>query len=186
MLGMIRPTFQFCLSVSMILLGSAGCRTPGPSAAEFSSVQLGPTGNEAALRAVELALQERGFDVELVDPRGLLVRTTPQSDAVAKEMAGTDLRASATGEARRFVECRIIEAREGLRVYCRSPIQKQVAQAYRMTAESYRSDDTPDITPIERDAATTREQNTVWRTVRRDLRLEREVLEAVERRLGNE
>jgi len=46
--------------------------------------------------------------------------------------------------------------------------------------ESHRLSDAPGHTAIERDAATTTEQNTVWTPVRRDLRLERQLLAELE------
>lgn len=48
-----------------------------------------------------------------------------------------------------------------------------------MFRHDHRVSDIPDDTPIDRDAATTTEQNTVWRTIRRDKAAERRILEAI-------
>lgn len=50
--------------------------------------------------------------------------------------------------------------------------------------ESYRLSDAPSQTPIERDAATTTRQNTVWTFVRRDRSLERALLAELEERFA--
>lgn len=54
-----------------------------------------------------------------------------------------------------------------------------------MFASDRSGSDTPgDYTAINRDAATTTEQNTVWRTVRRDKSVERNILNAIAERAG--
>ncbi len=68
---------------------------------------------------------------------------------------------------------------------CRVLIQEQTTQAHRLFERDHRGYDTPTDTPIEREAATTVRQNTVWRTNRRDRRSERAILEAVTSRTGD-
>jgi hypothetical protein len=74
------------------------------------------------------------------------------------------------------------EAEGGTGVYCQVTIQQQTTEAYRMFQQDRELSDAPGQTAIERDAATTTEQNTVWRNVRRDKAAERRILEAVVRR----
>ena len=50
--------------------------------------------------------------------------------------------------------------------------------------ERQRMSDNPGQTPIERDAATTAQQNTVWTFVKRDVRLERELLSELQERFA--
>jgi hypothetical protein len=52
--------------------------------------------------------------------------------------------------------------------------------------DAYRLSDSPAYTPIERDAATTARQNTVWVKVRRDLRLERALLGELRERFASQ
>ena len=51
-------------------------------------------------------------------------------------------------------------------------------------ADRQRLGDSPSQTPIERDAATTMQQNTVWTFVRRDTRLERALLSELQEKLA--
>jgi hypothetical protein len=55
--------------------------------------------------------------------------------------------------------------------------RQDTAQRAASPPDAYRLSDSPAYTPIERDAATTRRQNTVWTKVRRDERLERALLD---------
>lgn len=53
-----------------------------------------------------------------------------------------------------------------------------------MQPPTQRVSDSPAYTPIERDAATTERQNTVWTHVRRDRRMERELLQELSERFA--
>jgi len=66
-----------------------------------------------------------------------------------------------------------------VRVFCRVEVQERTTQALRMLSLDQRSSDVPDRTAIEREAATTVEQNTVWQTTRRDRAAERAILETI-------
>lgn len=58
--------------------------------------------------------------------------------------------------------------------------RQDTARAAAVGPPTGRLSDTPAVTPIERDAATTERQNTVWTFVRRDERLERALLEELQ------
>lgn len=63
----------------------------------------------------------------------------------------------------------------------RIDVQRQdTARRSAVTPPEQRLGDAPAYTPLERDAATTRDQNTVWTFVRRDRQLERALLEQVQ------
>ena len=71
-------------------------------------------------------------------------------------------------------------ARLRVDVQRRDTVQRAVVQP-----EGYRLSDAPGHeTPVDRDAATTTEQNTVWTQVRRDTRLERQLLEELRERFA--
>ena len=55
--------------------------------------------------------------------------------------------------------------------------RQDTAQRAASPPDAYRLSDSPAYTPIERDAATTDQQNTVWTKVKRDRSLERALLE---------
>jgi hypothetical protein len=69
-------------------------------------------------------------------------------------------------------------------VYCKVVVQEQTTETHRMFAQDSTLSDVPHDTAIDRDAATTTQQNTVWRTVQRDKAAERRILEAVLERAG--
>ncbi len=80
-----------------------------------------------------------------------------------------------------MVEVRVADSGGAARVFCRVLIQEQTTQGHRMFASDRSGSDTPgDYTAINRDAATTTEQNTVWRTLRRDKSAERQILDMIE------
>lgn len=58
--------------------------------------------------------------------------------------------------------------------------RQDTARALTMQQPAGRLSDSPGYTPIERDAATTERQNTVWTRVRRDRRLERAILDELQ------
>jgi len=98
-------------------------------------------------------------------------------------MAGRD-RLSLRGEMRRVAQVRVGTSEGGVKVFCRVAVQRQTTEAYRMFDRDRRVSDVPGDTPIERDAATTPEQNTVWETVRRDMTAERLILQNILQRTG--
>jgi len=89
---------------------------------------------------------------------------------------------SSKTQARRVAEVRLVEAEGSVKVYCKVMIQEQAGQAYGLFAEDRAggSDSPGEYTAINRDAATTKEQSTLWRTTRRDKSAERSILEAIE------
>ncbi len=74
---------------------------------------------------------------------------------------------------------RIEQGEDGVTAYCKVLIQEQVSEAYRWREGDLRSDESPSATPIDREAGSTRGQNTVWKTIRRDKAQERQILNAV-------
>ena len=80
---------------------------------------------------------------------------------------------------RHRVELRVKPLSAGVKMFCKVDIQHQTTEAHRLLAFDRTGSDMPGRTPIDRDAATTIEQNTVWETVRRDKATERAILRAI-------
>lgn len=140
----------------------------------------------AALDAAEAALIDLGYIIERRDPAEGVITTQP-----VEAQAGLDSTRAASlssrGKTRRIVEVRVQNEGGAAKVFCRVLIQEQTTQAHRMFASDRSGSDTPgDYTAINRDAATTTEQNTVWRTLRREKSTERNILNAITEHTGGE
>lgn len=138
----------------------------------------------AVLDAAEAALIDLGYKIERSDPSEGVITTQP-----VEAQAGLDstrpASISSRGKTRRIVEVRVQNEGGVTKVYCKVLLQEQATQAHRMFAADRAGSDTPgDYTAINRDAATTNEQNTVWRTIRRDKTVERQIIEQLDRIIG--
>ena len=138
----------------------------------------------AALDAAEAALVELGYQIERRDAVESVITTQPvESHAGLDTTRGASL--SSRPKTRRIVEVRVHDEGGATKVYCKVLIQEQTTQAHRMFASDRSGSDTPgDYTAINRDAATTAEQNSAWRTLRRDKSTERNILNAITERMG--
>jgi hypothetical protein len=135
------------------------------------------------LDAAAEALIESGYEVERVDEAVGAVVAKPMKTTGAYGGLTRERRLSTPAQLRRMARIRIVpEAAGGTGVYCQVAIQQQTTEAYRMFQQDRQLSDAPGQTAIERDAATTTDQNTVWKTVRRDKAAERRILEAIVRR----
>ncbi len=154
----------------------SGCAAPGPTARNYSvsrPEKLDPT---TAFDAARAALTGLGYRIDELDRNAGLLSASADYALPAEESARRGLRISARRPTERFAEVRVLEAVETVRVYCKVLIRQRVTEAHRMFALDHRGLDTPGQTPIEREAATTARQNTVWRTIRRDRPAERIIL----------
>ncbi len=169
-----------------LLLFLCSCAAPSPTPMDYTVRHVQERERSAALDAAEAALIDLGYQIERRDPAEGVITTQP-----VEAQAGLDstrpVRLSSRGKTRRTVEIRIQNDGDATKVYCKVLIQEQTTQAHRMFSSDRSGSDTPgDYTPINRDAATTTEQNTVWRTVRRDKFAERNILNAITEHTGGE
>ena len=102
----------------------------------------------------------------------------------ARTSVGTRLRPSS--RLRRLATVRVGQGAGVVNVYARVALQEQTTEAHRMFQRDHAISDIPGDTPIDREAATTSEQNTVWRTIGRDRAAERRILEAILEETGGE
>ena len=172
-------------TIALLLLLSS-CAAPLPTPMDYTVRHMQQRDRNAALDAAEAALIDLGYKIEQRDPAEGVITTQP---VVAQTGLDSTRPASLSsrGNARRIVEVRVQIEGGVTKVFCKVLIQEQTTQAHRMFAADRTGSDTPgDYTAINRDAATTNEQNTVWRTLRRDKSAERDILKAVTGRTGGE
>jgi hypothetical protein len=165
------------LCVSFIVVG--GCAAPGPSPSSFAVQRLPGADSTAAFEQAERALISLGHRIDQRDRARGIITTQPISGAARDEPRRRTVSLSGPRAARRVCEVLIAGDDGGVSVYCRVAVQELSTEAHRLSARDHGISDTPDHTPIDREGATTRDQNQVWRTIRRDRVMEREVLAAI-------
>ncbi len=152
---------------------AAGCAAPGASARDATVRRFENTDRVSVLDAAILALGEYGYAIDPRAARDGVLRTYPLD-----MMVGTG--ALRRRRARRSVSTTHVQQSEGLvTAYCRVEIQERSTEARRLWAHEHDLSDLPIDTPIDREGATTQEQNTVWRTVGRDKAKERSILDII-------
>ncbi len=161
-----------------------GCASSGPSPLSFSVRRVPQRDRAAAFDAAEDALINLGYRIDRRDPTAGLLTTRPVEGTGRDQPVHGSLQIASRGPFRRVAQVQLEETAEGLKVYCRVVVQRQTTQAHRLLAVDRTASDAPGRTPIEREAATTTEQNTVWQTIRRDTAAERRLLEAITGRPG--
>lgn len=137
-------------------------------------------GNQQALFAeAQLVLADQGYPIKSADPSSGVVWSHPIRHTPVVGASASHLRLSTHGDFQRIARIRIAQSPEGVSIYCRVEVQEQVTATQRIFHQGFAESDVPVDTPIDREAATTSRQNTVWRTVRRDKGAERTILEAI-------
>ncbi len=156
-----------------------GCAAPGPSTAQHTIIHLQGVDRAVAFNAAELALVKLGYKIDRQDLSSGILEAAPVADAGGGELTRRPARLSSPSDARRVAKVRVEQVGDTVSVHCQVLVQEQTTQTHRLFADDRHGQDTPTNTPIEREAATTVQQNTVWRTIRRDRDNERQILAAV-------
>ena len=168
------------VGVTLVLVGA--CASSRPRAGNSAVRRFQAVDQRVVFDTAAAVLSDMGYIVDRQDGAAGLLTTRPILDLPEDQGTPRALRLSSKGRTRRIVKVRVAQTTETVSVFCRVLVQEQTTQAHRLLAEDYRGSDTPTTTPIERDAATTREQNTVWQTIRRDKPAERRILGAIAER----
>ncbi len=173
---------QVAVAVAVLLAGLVpGCLSSTP---ELRSYSVRPVLDGTPIDVLDRAESVlRGFGLTIGRRDGLRrVLVTNPFDVQTRLAEGARPGPPETYARRRRVVRVWVERGSGekeVRVFCRVEVQERTTQALRMLSLDQRSSDVPDRTAIEREAATTVEQNTVWQTTRRDHAAERAILEAI-------
>ena len=157
----------------------AACASTGTSVGSYATRQVRGGHWTALLDAGEAALIDAGSRLERRDTAAGLITSMPIMGLAEDRAEVRRAQLSSAGDTRRVAEVRLQRIADVVSVRCKVLIQEQTTQAHRLFELDHSGYDTPTDTPIEREAATTVRQNTVWRTVRRDRRSERAILEAI-------
>lgn len=179
----VRHSLRLCterFSVWIALVG--GCAASGLSPLQYSLRQTEGGDRTRYRRVFETAqrvLIDFGYNIDRADRAAGIITTQPTQTASDNAPARPGVGLSSRGSIRRFAEVRLAPGATGLNLYCKVVIQEQTTEAYRMFRSAFGGSDTPEDTAIDREAATTTEQNTVWQTIRRDKTAERRILEAI-------
>lgn len=172
----VRRAVSAVLLALFITAVPSGCATPGPTPLTYSVRRIAPQEVPGILERARMAVEADGFGVAELNPaEGFLVsRLLAIDSAVAGERTWRDRRAT-----RKLATVRVIRGEDELNVFCKVEIQKQATETYRFFHQERSRSDVPDETAIDRDAATTTEQNTVWETIYRDKTAERRILQKI-------
>ncbi|MCK4340945.1 MAG: hypothetical protein KAY37_04400 [Phycisphaerae bacterium] len=167
-----------------VLAGLAGCGGGGAVSGQQQRVIKDATPDQVLAEAA--VILKREFGRVRVDPVARTIITAPVEYTTDRE-SGTardlyrgrsTMRHKATFSVGRKSGAPV--ARLRIDVERRDTVRQQVMQP-----RGHRLSDAPGHeTPIDRDAATTEQQNTVWTRVRRDTRLERAILEELRERFA--
>lgn len=167
----MRFRWLYQLVVGISLLSLSGCESPGPTPLEYGVRGVPKRDRAAMLDSAEAALVAAGFQIEKRDAVAGVVTSMP--DETANSGRGRS-------RTRRVAEVRVVDAGDSAKVYCKVMVQELASSAYGLYAQDRATTDSPgEYTAINRDAATTEKQNTVWRTLRRDKMVERAVLDRI-------
>ncbi len=177
--GMKRARQSVWWSLACMVL--AGCAAPGSAPITYG-VRHFPGGDRAAAyAAARSTLDELGYAIDHADRAAGLLTTRPTSHSRHGERTG--VRISSRGDLRRVVRVRVAATADTVNVYCQAAIQERLTETHRILQHDLATTDRPGETPIDRGAGTTPEQNTVWRTIRRNKIAERRILEDIVERL---
>jgi hypothetical protein len=157
-------------------LGLTGCER-GLEAPGYTTRLIDSTDPDQVLRAAEVVLR-REFGRLTVDREQRRIESDPVEYTTARD-SGT-ARDLVGARSRMRQVARFVSVRRGRGTLARLRIdleRQDTAHRAGRPPDAYRLSDSPAYTPIERDAATTQRQNTVWTKVRRDQRLERALLD---------
>ncbi|MCB9865257.1 MAG: hypothetical protein H6816_01265 [Phycisphaerales bacterium] len=168
------------LAASTVL---AGCQASAPSTRNFSHLRLPDTTRAAAYDAAYAALAAR-YPIATSDRATGTITTEPVEN---RERTGGrqvgDL-VGMTRRVRRVATVRVTDADNAAEIWCKVTLAQHDTDAARMFSNDLALNDAPTATAADRDAATTREQNEVWRVLRRDKLAERTVLQDIRKSLG--
>ncbi|MEK6674684.1 MAG: hypothetical protein AABZ47_03410 [Planctomycetota bacterium] len=171
------------LAACGMALALCSCVSTRPANVNASVRRVSGIDRQIILDTAEVVLLDREYLINERDDRAGMLRTKPIEGAGAagdRQSAPLHRR----GRTRRIVDVILNEDGNGVRIHCKVVVQEQDTQSMRLMSREQSGHEPYSDTPIDRDAATTDEQNTYWQTVRRDRLAERELLAELLTRLG--
>jgi hypothetical protein len=173
---MYRSTITLIVSITAALL-LAGCAAPGPTAQNFLVRHATDLPRDAVFARAEVALLELGYQIDRADSAEGVLTTQPVMGAEsAKSASGFGL---GRVTVRTVAEVRVQAAETGSTVFCRVRVEQLATASHAAFLQDRGASDLPSQTPIDREGATTEEQNAVWTMIRRDRAKERAIIGAI-------
>ena len=161
--------------VGVAMLLAAGCQSSASLRRDFARTPLGQVDHEAVLAAGEQVMRAH-FERVSVQPE--LGRLTAEADYYRETGRGDE---DAIMRRRAIME--LVRREGGYWAYVRVPIERSSTSAYRMFGGEPGDRDYTVPTPMESGETVRASQRHVWRTVRRDFELERQLLSEMRQRL---
>ena len=158
----------------MLLLVEAGC-TQGLASPSFQSRMI-PSVEPAELFEQGAVVMRREFGRVTLDGERLAIIAEPRRYADARDSGTASGLIGVRSTMRRSATMHIRKRGSTTVAELRLDIEREDTRRRLGYQQESRLTDAPSPTPIQRDAATTERQNTVWTLVRRDRRLERDLL----------
>lgn len=170
---------RFGFAAALAVLGAlAGCGTDAE--VRMSAREIG--GQPDAVLAAATTVLRQDFDRWTIDRTARTITTEPAEYNTRTDSGSSRDLVKARSTMRRTATV-IVEPR-GPRTLVKVRVEKQRLDTSRREAaepQSYRLSDAPGYTPIERDSARTQTQNEYWVSAGRDPRIEKFVLDELER-----
>ncbi len=158
----------------MLLFVEAGC-TQGLAARPFQSRMI-PSVEPAELFEQGAVVMRREFGRVTLDRERLAIIAEPRRYADARDSGTASGLIGVPSTMRRSATMHIRKRGATIVAELRIDIEREDTRRRIGYQQESRLTDAPSHTPIQRDAATTERQNTVWTLVRRDRKLERDLL----------
>lgn len=156
-----------------------GCAAPQPTALTYSIRHLSVTDSSSVILAAQRALVSEGYRIDRVDEDVFTITTQPLKTKASQENIPRTRFGGPHLQLQRLANIRLVPRGDTIKVHCKVLLQEYVTEMHRFMNWERQGLDTPNATPIQREGATTVEQNTVWRTIRRDKQQERRILETI-------
>ncbi|UCG15821.1 MAG: hypothetical protein JSV19_11055 [Phycisphaerales bacterium] len=167
----------------LVGLWVAGCASPAPSKLNYGMMRIESASRAEVMPAAEQAVREH-FRIATTDPAAGVIEAHPLegSEPGRTRRAGDML--GAHRRVRRVAQVRVVDAEDGVNVFCKVLVQQYESDERRLFAREHALSDTPIETPAAAEAATSAEQNATWRARGRDKVLERQILQAIDERIA--
>jgi hypothetical protein len=139
---------------------------------------------EAAVVLGRRVLASHGFRVKSADVDDMSIETFPSEKTVrGGEGRLRDAVVKLPNRVRRTASLEFSSRGGDLQAWCQVKLERLTTADHRVFDHQRRFDDAPTQTPIEREGATTAQQNTVWSSAGRDETLERQILADLRQRI---
>lgn len=165
-------------AIVMIAITVAGCESTGPSSKNFSYVRLPGVDREVAFGAATQAMRE-DHTIARIDRDHWMIQSVPEETEEETTTPRVGDLVGVPRNVRRVATAYVTGTDEATEAWCKIVIERNESREHNLFKNDMQHDDTASATPADREAATTTEQNSVWRMIRRDKRAEREFLNTV-------